>query len=162
MDTQQTRRDFLRAACAPCLLAIAGITITSCDSGPAGGDGGTGGGNGGGNNNLQGITISGNTITIDLTNANTSSLNSPGTGLVIAPAATIVANDGGTIRAFTWTCTHQGGQLSTFQNNRFVCNNHGSLFNTAGVPVDGEAVPFGPLKEFNAVRNGDTVTITKS
>lgn len=162
MNTSQSRRDFLLTTCASCLLGTMGITLTSCDSQDPGDDG-NGGGGGGGGGTVNGVTVNGNTITIDLNHPSNAVLKAAGGGLVIARASTIVANDGGTINAFSWTCTHQGGQLTVFQNGDFVCNNHGSHFNTAGVPVSGDAFNLGtgPVPAYTASRSGDTVTIVK-
>ena len=133
------------------VLAL-GLPLSACDGGgdgttdpdpPAGG---------------SGITISGNTITLDLTKSDTAGLAASGGFLVIASKRVIAINTGGTVKAFTNVCTHQGNPVSQFNGTQMVCPTHNSRFDTNGARVSGDAS--GPLRSYAATRSGSTVTIT--
>ena len=153
------RREFLRTAGSVALFAALGITVTACngtatDPGLEPPDDSNGGGNG--------ITISGNTITINLTKSGGSPLASSGGWIANDDGGFIAVNvDGSTIRAFTNVCTHQSCTNAwTFSNSLFICTCHDSRFNTSGKVVSGPANA--DLKEFSVSRSGNIVTITKS
>ncbi|HET6567622.1 MAG TPA: Rieske (2Fe-2S) protein [Rhodothermales bacterium] len=153
-----SRRDFLRSACAPAVLAMLGISIASC-SGDNPVDGGTES-----NTPDGGVETSGNTITLDLTKASASALASKGGFVYLGDDHIIAANvDGTTIRAFTSICTHQGNAVTSFSNGRFLCSQrstgHGSQYDTSGQPVAGPAPR--ALREYSVSRDGDIVTIDK-
>lgn len=153
MNTPSSRREFLRCTCTSASLLALGWGLTGCDSGamedddddPGMGDG---------------ITISGNTITLDLQGSKAKMLASAGGFLLIDAAKTVAINTGDQIQAFTSVCTHQQCDINSFQNDRLVCPCHGSQFNTSGQVVSGPAPS--PLQEFTVERDGDTVTITKA
>jgi len=154
------RREFLRTAGSVALFAALGITITSC-SGTAT-DSGLEPPDNSGDGQGNGITISGNTITIDLTKSGGAPLASSGGWLANEKGGFIAVNvDGSTIRAFTNVCTHSKCTNAwTFSNSLFICTCHDSRFNTSGKVVSGPAND--DLKEFSVSRNGNLVTITKS
>lgn len=158
------RKRFLKTAGSTALFAFLGIGFYGCSSSTSAND-----------DNIvneppdddsedeSGITITnnGNTITIDLTINDASSLNSSGGWLLITAASTLVVNvDGSLLRAFTSVCTHQGCSTDwSFSDSLFICNCHDSRFNTGGEVVRGPASS--DLEEFNISVEDDIVTITK-
>ncbi|CAM3218779.1 ubiquinol-cytochrome c reductase iron-sulfur subunit [Rhodothermus bifroesti] len=108
----------------------------------------------------SGITIEGNTVFLDLTGSEARKVANPGGFLHIDAADMLVVNVEGTIRAFSSICTHQGCEISSFQNNRFVCFCHGSQFGTDGQVLQGPATR--ALTAYTVERDGNRVRITKS
>lgn len=165
-----SRKQFLRTAGSTALFAALGISFTACGVNDSGG-GETpppgGGGNGGGNSD-SGISISGDTITIDLTKNDTSTLNSTGGWMLIGAATALVVNvDGSVIRSFSSICPHESCSTDwSFSGGNFQCGEqaqgacgHGSQFDTNGDLVRGPATT--GLTEYTASRDGNIVTITK-
>lgn len=112
----------------------------------------------GGNASTSGITVSGSTITVDLT-AQTR-LATAGGWLLIGNANTLVANISGSYVALTSVCTHLGCSTNwTFTNSRFTCTCHGSVFNSSGDVLQGPANS--PLEQFTTNVSGNKLTITK-
>lgn len=106
----------------------------------------------------NGITISGNTITVNLSIQ--TRLAVAGGWLLLDTAKTLVANLNGTFVAMTSVCTHSGCADSwTFTNSRFTCTCHNSIFDTAGKVLQGPATA--PLKVYTASVSGTTLTINK-
>jgi cytochrome b6-f complex iron-sulfur subunit len=106
----------------------------------------------------NGITISGNTVQVNLTIQN--KLAASGGWLLITSAKTLVANLNGTYVALTSVCTHSGCFDSwSFTNSRFTCTCHNSIFDTAGKVVQGPATQ--PLQVYTASVSGNTLTINK-
>ena len=155
-----SRKEFLRTAGSVALFSALGIPFISSCSNSTGAIDDNGGGNVTGGSS-EGITISGNQVTIDLTSDAGAPLRASGGWLLIADAQVLAVNVGGnTIRAFTSVCTHQGCDRSWgFSNNLFTCSCHGSQFDTNGGVVRGPATQ--DLEEFEVEREGDEVTITK-
>ncbi len=155
-----SRKDFLRTAGSVALFAALGISFPACNVSDSN--------DGGGTRpptippNSPAITISGNTVTVNMDDPSTRGLKDAGGWLLISAASVLVVNvDGTVIRAFTSVCTHAGCATNwTFGNNVFECTCHGSRFNTSGQVVRGPAAT--DLQEFAVQRNGDMVTITKS
>lgn len=147
-----SRRGFLKAACAPMLIATLGTTLASCDSqGPE--DEGDG--------SRAGILVDGDTVTLDLAKSGPSALAAAGGFLYIAEAQMIAVNVDGTVRAFTSVCPHRGDPVSSLTGGVFVCSSgHGGTFDTSGRVVTGP--PKAPLAEYTATRTGSTVTIKKA
>lgn len=142
-----SRRDFLRSACAPAVLAALGITLSSCTENVVGPE------------SDSGITIEGNQIILDLTKDGTQPLTREGGFLLISQADTMAINvDGTTIRAFTSICTHQQCTINRFDDGVFTCPCHGSQYNMSGEVVQGPAPR--PLEEFSVSRSGSIVAIT--
>lgn len=142
-----TRRGFLQVACAPLLLSMLGITAASCNStGPED------------NSVPEGVTISGNTVTVDLTKNGGAPLSAAGGHVNIGAADIIAANVGGTIRAFSSVCPHEGRTVNQFNGSRFTCPAHGAQFDTSGQVVRGPARR--GLTEYTVTQNGNIVTIT--
>lgn len=149
-----SRRKFLEKTGASLVLATFGAAFfTSCssddaDQGPTTPPG----------NSSSGITISGSTITINLSIQ--SALNSSGNWLLIENARTLVANVNGSFVALTSVCTHSGCDKNwTFGNSRFTCTCHGSVFDPSGRVLQGPATA--PLTQFGTQVSGTTLTVTK-
>lgn len=149
-----SRRKFLEKTGTSLVLATFGAAFfTSCssddaDQGPTTPPG----------NSSSGITISGNTITINLSIQ--SALNSSGNWLLIENARTLVANVNGSFVALTSVCTHSGCDKNwTFGNSRFTCTCHGSVFDPSGRVLQGPATA--PLTQFGTQVSGTTLTVTK-
>jgi cytochrome b6-f complex iron-sulfur subunit len=149
-----SRRKFLEKTGASLMLATFGAAFfTSCssedaDQGPTTPPG----------NSSSGITISGNTITINLSIQ--SALNTSGNWLLIENARTLVANVNGSFVALTSVCTHSGCDKNwTFGNNRFTCTCHGSIFDPSGNVLQGPATQ--ALTRFTSQVSGTTLTVTK-
>ncbi|MFC5623457.1 ubiquinol-cytochrome c reductase iron-sulfur subunit [Algoriphagus winogradskyi] len=105
-----------------------------------------------------GITITGSTITIDLTTQ--TGLAAAGGWLLILSAKTLVVNVGGAYMAMTSVCTHSACDRNwTFTNNRFTCTCHGSQFDTSGNVLQGPATQ--PLQSYATALSGTSLTITK-
>jgi cytochrome b6-f complex iron-sulfur subunit len=150
-----SRRQFLKTAGSVALLAALGIVIPGCsdDSNNVIGPDDESG---------EGITISGNTIRLNLGSADVSRLASAGGWLLIIAAQTLAVNiDGTQIRAFTSICTHSNCDRNwNYVGQQFECTCHGSRFSNAGAVVRGPATR--NLTEFAVTRTGNTVTINKS
>jgi Rieske Fe-S protein len=157
-DLAVNRSEFLRTAGSCALVIAMGLPIAGCsvtdsegeevpDDTPATGD--------------NGITVEGNTITIDLTKEGGQPLASSGGWLVSSAAGIIALNiDGTLIRAFTNSCPHQGVKNQwNYSNGTLVCNAHGSAFDNNGSVVNGPAES--DLTEYSVSRDGNIVTITK-
>lgn len=145
-----TRREFLQAGCATLLASMLvacggdGDSPTAPIDVPAGS-----------------ITFANGVVTVrlaeipDLTRANghvvvglTDSANR---------ADVVIVNAGGSYRAFTSVCTHEGCTVSGFANQRLVCPCHGSEFNLSGAPVAGPATA--PLRQYTVTLDQGTNTL---
>ena len=69
-----------------------------------------------------------------------------------------VINLGGTYRAFTSICTHEGCTVNGYSNGRMICPCHGSEFNQNGQVVNGPAPS--PLREYAVTMNTTAQTLT--
>jgi Rieske Fe-S protein len=151
------RREFLKKTGSLAVMSMMGIAFfTSCTSEddatptpnnpPAGGS--------------SGITIAGNSITINLNQA--TALSAAGGWLLITEAQLLVVNLGSNnYNALTSICTHsQCDRNWSFASSVFTCSCHGSRFNTDGTVVTGPAAS--PLRNFPTSRSGEILTITKS
>jgi len=152
-----SRRNFIEKAGITAVLGTFGVSFfTSCsptdDADP--------GSNNSSNNTNQptGITVSGATISVDLTIQNR--LATSGGWLLIGNARTLVANINGVYVALTSVCTHSGcADNWTFTNSRFTCTCHGSVFDSGGKVIQGPANA--PLQQFQTSVTGNMLTITK-
>lgn len=151
----ESRRKFLERTGVSVVLATFGAAFfTSCSStddadpvapNPPGNSG-------------SGITISGNSIVINLSIQ--TALNTSGNWLLIENSKILVANVNGSFTALTSVCTHSGCDRNwTFTNNRYTCTCHGSVFDPSGRVLNGPATA--PLTQFNTQLNGTTLTITR-
>jgi cytochrome b6-f complex iron-sulfur subunit len=106
----------------------------------------------------NGVTISGNTIRIDLTSQAALAVN--GGWLLVIDAQTLVVNVGGSYRALTSVCTHSACDRNwTFGSSKFTCTCHGSEFDTSGNVLQGPANQ--PLRSYTTGLNGTVLTVTK-
>ena len=105
---------------------------------------------------VGGGTNSGN-ITIDLSNASYSALNTAGGSMIIQ--GIIIANSGGgSYIALSSVCTHQGCTVGyNLSANNFPCPCHGSLFSSSGTVINGPAAS--PLKSYTVNKAGNILTI---
>jgi len=114
----------------------------------------------------NGITSSGNTVTLDLTNSTFSNLNNPGDFVNLTSVNLLVLKiSNSEFRAFDNCCPHQGARNDwTFSNDQFKCNNHGNSFNIDGNDEKScnSGSTSGGLKRYTASLSGDTLTITTS
>lgn len=136
IKSSQTRRTFLKDSCSVLAafgLAAYGINVAGCDTTEEPTDG---------------ITISGKTMNIDLSIV--SALNADKGFLMSSSAKAIVINDGGTFRAFSNVCPHEGNPVTSFDGSQIRCVHHGWTFSTTGT------------KTGVAQKNLTTLAITKS
>ena len=119
-----------------------------------------------GSSSDNGITSSGNTVTLDLTNSTFSNLNNPGDFVNLTSVNLLVLKiSNSEFRAFDNCCPHQGARNDwTFANEQFKCNNHGNSFNIDGNDEKScnSGSTSGGLKRYTASLSGDTLTITTS
>jgi cytochrome b6-f complex iron-sulfur subunit len=97
-------------------------------------------------------------LTLDLTDASYSALNSAGGSVVVS--GIIIANTGSNVFvALDSTCTHAGCTISYNNSNKnFPCPCHGSIFSTSGSVLNGPAAT--ALKTHNVTRSGDILTVS--
>lgn len=156
----KSRREFLEKAGASLIVGTLGVSFfTACssseDTNPVPK---TPGGNTGGPGPGTGITVSGNTIAIDLTKQ--AGLAASGGWLLITSAKTLVVNAGGVYNAMTSICTHQGCFDNwTYAGNRFTCNCHGSTYDSSGNVLGGPATQ--SLSAYSTGVSGNVLTITR-
>ncbi|WP_343853347.1 Rieske (2Fe-2S) protein [Algoriphagus jejuensis] len=159
-ELSNSRREFLEKAGFGLVFGTLGVSFfTSCssteDADPAPK---TPGGNTGNPGPGTGISVSGNTITIDLTIQ--TGLAASGGWLLISSARTLVVNVSGSYNAMTSICTHEGCFDSwTFSGSRFTCNCHGSVFDSSGKLLNGPATQH--LDQYAATAAGTTLTIVR-
>lgn len=70
----------------------------------------------------------------------------------------VVINVGGSYKAFTSICTHEGCSVNGFNGARMICPCHGSEYDLTGKVVAGPA-PL-PLREYTVVLNSAAQTLT--
>ena len=150
----ESRRKFIEKAGSGAVLALFGAAFfTSCSS-----DGDTDPMQPPGGGADTGITISGNTIRVNL--GIQAALNNNGSWLLIPDAQTLVANVGGSFIALTSVCTHSACDRNwTYSSEEFTCTCHNSKFSTSGSVLRGPATQ--PLTPFSTSVAGEILTITK-
>ncbi|MBN8590025.1 MAG: Rieske 2Fe-2S domain-containing protein [Rhodothermia bacterium] len=142
-ETQKNRRAFLKDSCSVLTafgLAAYGINMTGCDTT---------------DEPIEGITIVGKTMTIDQTVV--TALNVDKGFLMSGAAKAIVLNDGGTIRAFSNVCPHEGNPVTQFDGNQIRCIHHGWTFSSNGTKT---GIAQKNLTALAVSKNGNTLTIT--
>ena len=151
---KKTRSEFLRTAGAFTLFSAFGVTLSSCGNG-------TNSIAGPSDDNESAVTVTGNIVTVDLTDDYFGALKNEGGMAFSQKGGFLAVNvDGTIIRAFTNVCTHSGcNNQWSLTGTTFVCNCHGSVFNTSGQPTSGPANS--NLTEYRVSRDGDTLTITR-
>jgi len=166
------RATFLRTAGSAALLTALGITLPGCsESTPTSPSPGVGSGpatppatdDGGG---TAGLSVSGSTVSVDLTVENFTSLQQSGAWALIVRRVSdrnlnllLVNVDGTRIRAFSSICPHAGCNTSwQYAGSRFRCTCHDSVFENSGRRVSGPAPR--DLTEYAATRSGNTLAVT--
>ena len=114
----------------------------------------------------NGITVSGNTITLDLTNSNFSNLTSPGDFVNLTSVDLLVLKiSNSEFRAFNNCCPHNGSKNAwSYSNEKFQCATHGNSFSIDGNDAKdcNSGSTSGGLKRYTSSLAGDTLTITKA
>lgn len=157
-NLSQSRREFVERAGMTAVMSAFGLSFfTSCsdseDQNP-----GTPSNPTPPPTSTNGVTVSGNTIRIDLTSQ--AGLASAGGWLLIINAQTLVVNVGGGYFAMTSVCTHSACDRNwTFANSKFTCSCHGSEFDTSGNVLKGPATQ--ALKSYATALSGTTLSVTK-
>lgn len=165
--TTLSRAEFLKTCSKAALLAAIGYTAVSCsgDSGPTSeqiDDPTPDDNNQGGGDTQSGITVDGDTITIDLNSSEAEALTQAEGWLNITQdgANTLVINIGDGYRAFDNNCPHASCRTNwQFSNQRLTCTCHNSVFNNQGERLAGPA-PSG-LSDFTTQVSESTLTIRK-
>ena len=114
----------------------------------------------------NGITESGNTLTLDLTNSTFSGVNSPGDFTNLTSVGVLLLKISNTeYRAFDNCCPHSGSKNAwSYTNDKFRCGTHGNSYGIDGNNIVncGSASTSGDLKKYSTSLNNDTLTITTS
>lgn len=135
------RRDFLGTLSGPVLAACA-VCMGACSKSA---DGST-------------AAPTGVNFTIDLTtNLTFAGSWMAQSGVVVVRLAS--GNSAGSFTAVQQACTHEGVAINyDALGTRFVCNAHGSVFNTSGAVTAGPAPR--ALKQYSVAVTGTTLTVT--
>jgi|SaaInl85LU_5_DNA_1037374.scaffolds.fasta_scaffold05141_2 cytochrome b6-f complex iron-sulfur subunit len=161
---KHSRRHFLTNVCPSVAFAFFGVSfLAACSSDDSDNSGPT---NNDGPGGESGYTVNGNTVTVDLANANFADLSNPGDYTNIVSAGVLLLRLSATeIAAYTNCCPHRGtNNLWSYSSGSWTCGNHGNSFTTDGsneVSCDSGATS-GSLKNYATTLNGDTLIITKS
>jgi cytochrome b6-f complex iron-sulfur subunit len=170
VSTHPDRAEFLRTAGSAALLAALGISLPGCAGGdPTNPSGGTPPVTPPPTDNTgatPGLSVSGNSLTVDLSVAAYSGLLALGGWSLIVRTVSgrslsvLLVNVGDNrIRAFSSVCPHQGCNNSwQYSGSRFRCTCHDSVFENSGQRVSGPAPR--DLTEYAASRNGNSLVIT--
>jgi Rieske Fe-S protein len=168
------RRKFLQNTCPTVTFAFFGLSfIQACsksdDEDSAYGSNSNGNSNdpyGNDSQSSNGITESGNTLTLDLTNSTFSGLSSPGDFINLTSVGVLLLKISNTnFRAFDNCCPHSGSKNAwSYANEEFKCGTHGNTFGIDGNNIVncGSASTSGDLKTYSTSLNNDTLTITTS
>lgn len=153
-STLLDRRSFCSTACGALSLAALGAM-------PGCGGGNPGAPSGSSTTNLPSVngSVSGNTVTVDVTAG--SALSTVGGAALVqssAGAMLVMQTSQGVFSALTAVCTHQGCTVNGINNGVYVCPCHGSRFASTGSVVNGPAAQ--QLRQFATQLSGSTLTIT--
>ena len=135
------KREFLKSASLATVVSVLGLSLESCseDEEPTPDD----------NNS--------NALTLDLDESAFAALQNDG-GWVLHPDQDyLLVNSGGTIKAFSSRCTHQGCTRNWAFGTNAICNCHSSVFNVNGEVVSGPASS--SLTSVKVTRDGSTITL---
>ena len=116
----------------------------------------------------NGITESGNTVTIDLTNSTFNSITNPGDYINLTAVGILLLKISNTnYRAFDNCCPHSGTKNAwSYANEKFKCATHGNSYGIDGNNIVncGSASTSGDLKVYSSSLslNSETLTITTS
>ncbi|MEO7997340.1 MAG: Rieske 2Fe-2S domain-containing protein [Gemmatimonadaceae bacterium] len=147
-----SRRNFLGATCATLLASV----LAAC---------------GGGADSVGGVTepppsgsttFTGGVVTLQLSQIPALTATNGHQVLALTDggrrADLVIINVGGTYKAFTSICTHEGCSVNGYTGQRMVCPCHGSEYDLTGKVVAGPA-PL-PLREYTVVLNSAAQTLT--
>ena len=172
------RRKFLQNTCPTVTFAFFGLSyIQACSKSDDGGSYSSSSnsstsqtyGNssqGGSPQTDNGIVVSGNSVTLDLTNSTFSSLINQGNFVNLTSIGMLVLKiSNSEFRAFDNCCPHSGSKDAwSYNNEQFKCNTHGNNFSIDGNNVRdcNSGATSGGLKRYTASLSGDTLNVTTS
>jgi len=159
------RRNFLQNTCPTITFAFFGLSyIQACSKGDDSVDNNSTTVNNITGTASNGVSVNGNIITVDLSNATFSGLNNPGNYInLTANQLLILKISANEYRAFDNCCPHNGVRNKwSFGDDKFTCGEHGNSFSIDGSDVKacGSAATSGGLTRYTASLNGDILTIT--
>lgn len=111
--TESSRRAFLRHTCGLLAVIGGGALLAACDSGES--------------INLEGITVTGNTMTIDLTKQ--TALAAVGGSLYYQAKRVVIIHLASGYKAFSSVCPHEQENVKEFDGTKLTCPTHGWTFN---------------------------------
>ena len=170
------RRKFLENTCPTVTFAFFGLSfIQACsksddDSSSYTSDSNNPSGDPYGNDSQSsnGITESGNTVTLDLTNSTFNAITNPGDYINLSSVGILLLKISNTnYRAFDNCCPHSGTKNAwSYTNEKFKCATHGNSYGIDGNNIVncGSASTTGDLKVYSSSLslNSETLTITTS
>jgi cytochrome b6-f complex iron-sulfur subunit len=131
------RKDFLKAACGLCGLAILPTALTSCSK-------------------SDNLAVPGGNFTVDLGAPGNAALTSDGGSMIINDV--LVINTGGGFTALQSNCTHQGCTVGYNESsNRIVCPCHGGTYDINGNVVSGP--PPAALHKYSVTQSGPILNV---
>ena len=159
------RRNFLQNTCPTITFAFFGLSyIQACSKGDDSVDNNSTTVNNTAGNASNGVSVNGNIITVDLSNATFSGLSNPGNYInLTANQLLILKISANEYRAFDNCCPHNGVRNKwSFGDDKFTCGEHGNSFSIDGSDVKacGSGSTSGGLKRYTASLNGEVLTIT--
>jgi nitrite reductase/ring-hydroxylating ferredoxin subunit len=161
---KKDRRSFLSQVCPTVAFAFFGLSfLEACSK-----DSGSGEPDPDPNPNTgsSGYSINGNTVTVDLTNSNFSSISTAGGFKNLLDASVLLLRiSSNEILAFDNCCPHVGTSTQwSYANNKFTCGNHGNSYgiDSANVVNCNSGSTSGNLKSYSTSISGTTLTITTS
>lgn len=136
------RKEFIRQMGAVALLTGMGITLESCEKEEA-----------------PTPDENAKKVTFDISTGDFVVLQNNDGWLLHPSENMLLVNIGGTIRALTSVCTHNGCSTNwSYNRMEFRCGCHGAKFTNLGTVVQGPAQT--DLKQFAVAVNGTLVTVT--
>ena len=112
----------------------------------------------------DGITSSGSTVTLDLSNSTFNNLTNPGDFINLLSIDILILKISNTaFRAFDNCCPHNGSKNSwSYSNDQFTCGTHGNSFSIDGNDVKScnSGSTSGGLKRYTTSLDGDNLTVT--
>ncbi|MDA1210088.1 MAG: Rieske 2Fe-2S domain-containing protein [Bacteroidetes bacterium] len=161
---KQSRRHFLTQTCPSVAFAFFGLSfLEACSSDSDTAAGPTNNDQPGG---ASGYEINGNTVTVDLDNANFIDLANPGGYTNILNAGVLLLRLSNTeIAAYDNCCPHRGtNNLWSYSSGSWTCGNHGNSYSNDGNNVEScnSGATSGGLKTYSTELTNNTLVITKA
>ena len=161
---KQSRRHFLTQTCPSVAFAFFGLSfLVACSSHSDTAAGPTNNDQPGG---ASGYEINGNTVTVDLDNANFTDLANPGGYTNILNAGVLLLRLSNTeIAAYDNCCPHRGtNNLWSYSSGSWTCGNHGNSYSNDGNNVEScnSGATSGGLKTYSTELTNNTLVITKA